>query len=177
MLLLGGASQAVQGTGACTPTRPRSLSRPETWRSIVLEQGFGATRLNTGEMTNVATLAAALLANFRTIRLPSSQQREQHPDWWTMVKARRAAHRAVHAHRDRLRQRLVERGFRCFLDRMEADPAGGWLLHFFVADEAALTLLDELTEGACGPGDALSFDAEEFVLERIRHLIENDTHS
>ncbi|MGO9997349.1 MAG: hypothetical protein ACLPKW_06330 [Acetobacteraceae bacterium] len=94
-----------------------------------------------------------------------------------MVKARRAAHRAVHARRDRLCQGLLERGFRCFLDRMEADPAGGWLLHFFVADEAALTLLDELTEAVCGPGDALSFDAEEFVLQRIRYLIEKDTHS
>ena len=94
-----------------------------------------------------------------------------------MVKVRRDAHRAVHAHRDRLRQGLVERGFRCFLDRMEADPAGGWRLHIFAADEAALTLLDELAEGACGPGDAVSFNPKEFVTERVWHLIENDTHS
>ena len=89
-----------------------------------------------------------------------------------MVKARRAAHRAAHAHRDRLRQGLVEHGYRCFLDRMEADPAGGWRLHFFVADEAALTLLDELTEGACGPGDPVSFDPERIrVGAHLRHLI------
>ena len=34
----------------------------------------------------------------------------------------------------------------------------------FVADDAALPLLDELTEGACGLGDPVSFDAEKFVL-------------
>ena len=94
-----------------------------------------------------------------------------------MVTARRAAHRAVHAHRERLRQGLVQHGYRCFLDRLEPDRDGGWRLHFFVADDAALRLLDELTEGACGPGDTLSFDAEKFVLQHIRYLIENETHS
>ena len=70
-----------------------------------------------------------------------------------------------------------QHGYRCFLDRMEPDPEGGWRLHFFVADDAALALLDELTEGDVGPGDPVSFDPGRFVLERIRHLFENDTHS
>jgi hypothetical protein len=53
---------------------------------------------------------------------------------------------------------------------MESDPEGGWRLHIFVADEAALTLLDELAEWECGPGDAVSFDPEEFVAGRLRDL-------
>ena len=40
-----------------------------------------------------------------------------------------------------------------------------------------LPLLDELADGACGPGDPVAFDPEEFVLERLQHLIENDTYS
>jgi hypothetical protein len=129
-------------------------------------------------MTDLATLAATLLANFRTVRIPPSQGREEQPtDWWGMAKARRAAHQGAYASRDRLRQGLFKHGYRCFLDRMEPDPEAGWRLHIFAADETALTLLDELTEGMCGPGDPVSFDPEEFVLERIRHLIENDAYS
>ena len=41
-------------------------------------------------MTDFATLAASLLANFRTIRIPSSEGLEvPSGDWWAMVKARR----------------------------------------------------------------------------------------
>jgi hypothetical protein len=98
-------------------------------------------------MTDLATLAADLLANFRTIRIPPSERPVGQPtDWWDRAKARQAAHRAIHDHRDRLRQGLVRHGYRCFLDRMEPDPEGGWRLHFFVSDDAALPLLDELAE-------------------------------
>ena len=37
---------------------------------IVLEQGFGVLRLNTGTMSDLPTLAATLLANFATVRIP-----------------------------------------------------------------------------------------------------------
>jgi hypothetical protein len=53
---------------------------------------------------------------------------------------------------------------------MEPDPEGGWRLHIFVADEAALTLLGELTEWECGPGDPVNFDPEEFIAGRLRDL-------
>ena len=155
---------------------PKAARRPQSRRSIHLEQGFEATRLNTGTMTDLATLAAHLLANFRTVRIPASGRQEGHADWWTMVKARGAANRAAYAYRDRLCQELVEHGCRRFLDRMECDPAGGWRLHIFPVDDAALALLDRLTEGAFGPGDAVSFNARRFVSERI-HLIANDTNS
>jgi hypothetical protein len=128
-------------------------------------------------MTDLADLAADLLANFHTVRIPASERREDHADWWTRAKARQVERRAAYAARDRLRQGLVKHGYRCFLDRMEPDPDGGWRLHFFVPDDAALPLLDELTEGTVGHGDPMSFDPEEFVLEGIRYLIENNTHS
>ena len=95
-------------------------------------------------MTDLATLAADSLANFRTVRIRPPERVEVPPgDWWAMVKARRSAHRAAHAYRDRLCQGLVEHGYHRFLDRMEPDPAGGWRLHIFPADDAALALLDE----------------------------------
>ena len=112
-------------------------------------------------MTDLASLATDFLANFRTVRIRPPERVEVPPgDWWAMIKARRSAHRAAHAYRDRLCQGLAEHGYHRVLDRMEPDPAGGWRLHIFAADEAALTLLDELTEGACGRGDPVSFNPE-----------------
>ena len=171
------ASQAARDAGGCTnPTT--ATQPPQSRRSIHLEQGFGANRLNTGTMTNLTTLGDTLLANFLTLHIPGSKRGHQPSgDFWAMVRARRAESLAAYARRDQLRRALVQHGYRCFLDRMECDPAGGWRLHFFVADVAALTLLDELTEGACGPGDPVSFNPEGFLAERLRHLIEIDNHS
>ena len=129
-------------------------------------------------MTDLADLAAALVTNFRTVRIPASERPEGQPTgWWAMAKGRREDSRAAYACRDRLRRLLVEHGHHRFLHHLEPDPVGGWRLHFLVADDAALPLLDELTEGMCGPGDPVSFDPEEFVLERIRHLSEDDAQS
>jgi hypothetical protein len=126
-------------------------------------------------MTDLATLAATLLANFRTLHIPGSRRGHQSSgDWWTTAKARRAEHRAAYACRDQIRRELVDHGHNRLLHYMEPDPEGGWRLHFFVADDAALILLDELTDGICGPGESVSFDPEEFVSERIGHLIEDD---
>jgi hypothetical protein len=123
-------------------------------------------------MTDLADLAATLLANFRTVRIPSPEGLERPPpaDWWATAKARRAEHRAAYDCRDQIRRGLVEHGYRRFLHHMESDPAGGWRLHIFLGDEAALTLLDKLTERECGPGDPVNFDPEEFVAGRLRDL-------
>ena len=99
-------------------------------------------------MSDLADLAASLLANFCTIRILASERPEEQPtDWWAKAKARRAESRAAYAYRDRLRRLLVERGHHRFLHHLEPDPEGGWRLHFFVAEVAALTSLDELAEG------------------------------
>jgi hypothetical protein len=57
-----------------------------------------------------------------------------------------------------------------FLDRLEADPDGGWRLHIFVADASAVALLDTISQGACGPGDPVTLDPEEFIAEQLRRL-------
>jgi hypothetical protein len=126
-------------------------------------------------MNDLQTLAAALLANFRTIRVPASDDRYRPyastaPDWFQTVKARRAARRAAEAYRDRVRQKLVEHGHHRFFHHLEADPQGGWRLHFFVADDHALSILADINEGQCGPGDPVDFDAEQFVMERLGYL-------
>jgi hypothetical protein len=127
-------------------------------------------------MTDLATRAATLLANFRTFHIPGSKRGHQPSgDWWARVRARQADNRAAYACRHQLCQELVGHGCRHFLHRMECDPAGGWRLHIFVADDAALTVLDQLTDGACGPGDPANFDPEKFVSARLPQVIANDT--
>ena len=98
-------------------------------------------------------------------------------DWWAKATARRADSRAACACRDRLRRLLVEHGHHRFLHHLEPDPNGGWRLHIFAANNAALALLDEVAEGECGPGDPVKFDPNEFVSARLRHLVANDTNS
>ena len=107
-----------------TPTGFPSGAR--TIEFMVLEHGFGAARLNTGTMTDLPTLAATLLANFRTIHFPRSEDRStpsasSRPDWFTTAKARRAERLAVEAYRRQLRQRLHD-GHHRFLDHLEPDP-------------------------------------------------------
>jgi hypothetical protein len=132
-----------------------------------MEHGFEAARLNTSTMTELAGLAEALLANFRTVRIPASETSAPTPeDFWAVVKARRTETRAAYAFRDRIRRELTDHGHR-FLNRLEADPDGGRRLHIFVTDDCALRLLDEITDGACGPGDPVTLDREEFVSERL----------
>ena len=98
---------------------PTTVTHPtQTRRSIHLEQGFGANRINTGTMTNLTTLGDTLLANFRTLHIPATERGRSHPaDCWAMVRARRAEHLAAYARRDQLRRALVQHGYRCFLDR------------------------------------------------------------
>jgi hypothetical protein len=143
-------------------------------KSIHLEHGFGATRLNTGTMTVHSTLAANLLANFRTIRFPASDYRSTPPstvpDWFAKAKARCSHRRAVDAYRQRLRRELVAHGHRLFLDHLEPDPEGGWRLHIFVADDNALSTLADISEGRFGPGDPVDFDPEEFVTDHLSGL-------
>jgi hypothetical protein len=140
-------------------------------RTIYLGQHFRGVRLNTGTMTDLPTLAAALLANFRTIRFPPTEEyfprSQAHWDWWQAAKARRADRQAVYDYRQRLRNALIAHGHHQFLDHVELGPDGGWRLHVFVVDDAAMLLLDRTTEGRCGAGDAASFNPQEFVQEQL----------
>ena len=118
-------------------------------------------------MTDLASLADILLANFRTVPIPAPEPIQTKPgDWFATAKVRLAEKRAVEAFRDRIRRVLADHGYRC-LHHLEADPEGGWRLHIFVADDDALALLDEITEGKCGAGDPVTFDADEFLRDRL----------
>jgi hypothetical protein len=118
-------------------------------------------------MTDLASLAAALLANFRTVVIPGQRDNPDPSDWWGAVKARRAEKHAVYAYRDHIRDELVRHGHHRFLQHLEPDPEDGWRLHVFVADDLALALLDQITEGQSGTGDPVSFDPEEFVRAQL----------
>jgi hypothetical protein len=122
-------------------------------------------------MTDLPTLAATLLANFWTIRFPPTDEyfprSQAHWDWWQAAKVRRADRRAVYDYRQRLRYELIAHGHHQFLDHVELGPDGGWRLHFFVAECAAMLLLDSITEGRGGSGDPVSFNPEEFVQEQL----------
>jgi hypothetical protein len=160
---------AVSGPGAML-IWPRSPRRWECRPSIYSERVPVVARLNTDMITDLTALAAVLLANRRTVRVPSPDDLQRPPDdWWGSAKARRAEKRAAYACRDRLRRELTDHSH-SFLDCLEADPDGGWRLHVFVADEAAVALLDTISQYACGPGDPVSLDPEEFISEQLRRL-------
>jgi hypothetical protein len=121
-------------------------------------------------ITDLTALAATLLANFRTVRIPAPDDLQRpSDDLWVTAKARRAKKRAVYACRDRRRRTLTDHGH-SFLDRLEADPDGRWRLHIFVADQAAVAFLDQFTQGACGPGDPVTLDPEEFISKQLHRL-------
>ena len=124
-------------------------------------------------MTDLAHLAATLLANFRTISIPAKNE-EPSPsgDWWGAVKARRAEKREVYAYRDHIRGQLVRHGHHRFLHHLEPDQDGGWRLHLLFADGSATALLDEVIEVRSGPGDPANFNPEEFVRERLGDWVE-----
>ena len=149
-----------------------SLSTPaRTIEFIPLVHGFGVTRLNTGTMT----LTDTLIANFRTIRFPASDDHSTPPSttapaWLATAKARCADRLAVDTYRKRLHLELVAHGYRLFLDHLEPDPAGGWALHIFIADDHALSIVADISEGRFGPGDPVDFDPEEFVTDHLNRM-------
>jgi hypothetical protein len=116
-------------------------------------------------MTDPDTLATTLIANHRTVYLPSTGGPDlESADWWSRAKARRVETLAAQAYRDRLLGGLMEQGYR-FLRYLEPDPEGGRRLHIFVFDDAAVACLDRLSE--CEAGDPATFDPEEFIRERL----------
>jgi hypothetical protein len=73
-------------------------------------------------MTDLASIATTLLANFATIRIPAQNDAaDLSGDWWGAAKVWRTEKRAVRAYRDELRAALVAHGHRQFLDYLEPD--------------------------------------------------------
>ena len=145
---------------------------------IVLEQGFEGARLNTGTMSDLQTLAATLLANFATVRIPRceslwiSSVPNLSPEHLYRLLSRALADETfiMSCHRQHLQYRLLEQGHGAFFDRVEGGGPNGWRLHFFCLDPAAVTVLYDIGIGECGPGKAVTFDPEQFVMHRLRQL-------
>jgi hypothetical protein len=129
-------------------------------------------------MTDVLTLAAMLLANFTTVRIPRPERPWSWPDpdlsLRRHIQSRSIAlageRLAADCHRHLLRQRLLDDGHRAFFDRIEGDGPDGWRLHFFCLDPSAVTVLHAAGVGEVGPGETVHFDANELVLQRLRQL-------
>ena len=133
--------------------------------------------LNSGTMTDVTTLASALLANFVTVRLPRFEppqpEREGLPSTRAiqrLVAALRTDWLSIQCHLLRIRCELAEHGYMRFFDRIEADSHRGWRIHFFCLDEEAVSVIAGLSGQSCGPGSAVRFDPQVFVLARLGNL-------
>ena len=130
-------------------------------------------------MNDLPTLAATLLTNFATVRIARCESlwirpvpdptppRHRHK---LLSRALARETLIMNCHRQHLQHRLLEQGHRAFFDRMEGSGPDGWRLHFFCLDPAAVSVLYDVGVGACGPGKAVTFCPEQFVMHRLGQL-------
>ena len=114
-------------------------------------------------MTDLPTLAATLLTNFATVRIPSAsgsghgRSQTRHSASTSIAVDRVGRSSAWAAIASLLRQHLLDDGHRAFFDRIEGDGPDGWRLHFFCLDPRPVTVLHAAELGECGPGDPVTF--------------------
>ena len=65
---------------------------------------------------------------------------------------------------------LWNHGYLKFLDRVEGVPGGGWRIHLFLLDDAAIQLLPKITTGTVVPGDPIGLSPTRFVERRLRQI-------
>ena len=114
-----------QSPGATEPGSATAATR--TIRTIVLEQGFEGARLNTGTISDLQNLAATVLANFTTVRIPRCESLwtclipDPSPKHLHRLRSRALTRETfiMNCHRRHLQHRLLERGHRAFFDRIE----------------------------------------------------------
>ena len=170
--------QSLTDAPACSPA-PTELgsatTATRTIRTIVLEQGFEGARLNTGTMSNLQILAATILANFTTVRIPRCENlwisavpnpQPKHLRGRLRSRALTRETFSTSCHRQHLEHRLLEQGHRTFFARIEGGGPG-WRLLFFCRDAEDVRVSYDVGVGACGPGYAVTFDAEQFVMHRL----------
>ena len=129
-------------------------------------------------MSDLPILAATLLANFATLRIPRcdslwiSSVPDLSPEhrYRSLARALAGENLIMKCHRQHLQHRLLEQGHRAFFDRIEGGGPDGWRLHFFCLDRAAISVLHDVGVGECGPGNAVTFDPEQFVMHRLGQL-------
>ena len=133
-------------------------------------------------MTDLPTLAATLLSNFATVRIPRCESlwtafdtdRSLERRCRSLAIAMRAEMINVGCHRLCLRQHLLDAGHRAFLDHIEGVGPDGWRVHFFLLDPEGVAVLRDAGLGECHPGDPVAFNAEEFITRRLRQLENTD---
>ena len=158
--------------------RGNATTAARTMQLIVLEQGFWGPPINTGTMSDLPILAATLLANFATVRIPrcDSLWISSVPDpspkhrYRSLARALAGENLIMKCYRQHLQYRLLEEGHRAFFDRVEGGGPDGWRLHFFCLDPEAIGVLYNIGVGKCGPGNAVTFDPEQFVMHRFGQL-------
>jgi hypothetical protein len=129
-------------------------------------------------MPDLLTLAATLLANCMTVRIPRCERlwtwpvADPPPKLHAKLFANAVAGESliIRCHRQYLRGHLLDQGYRAFFDRLEGGGPEGWRLHFFCLEPSALSVLRDAGVGECGPGDPMTFDPQEFVLCRLRQM-------
>ena len=119
-------------------------------------------------INDLADLHEALIANWRTVKIPAPEPAQPKPGGsiFATLHARRATWRTVEDAKEDILRRLAECGHR-FFARLEEDPSGDGRLHVFLVDKAALADLEEITNGAFGPGAPVGLDPDEFLRERL----------
>jgi hypothetical protein len=127
-------------------------------------------------MTDLPSLAATLLANFATVRVPrheglwASPVADPSPSPNLLSIAVAGESLILRCYRQWLHYRLLEEGYRAFFDRVEGGGPDGWRLHFFCLNPSALSVLRRAGVGEIGPGDPVRFNPEAFVLWRLRQM-------
>ena len=134
-----------------------------------LKHGRGDGRVNTDMTPNVLSLTANLVANFVTVVIPA-------PKWaWDRTKIDHdLTLDEIEEYRARFRRELSRHGEGRCLDCIEIDALGNWRIHSFPLDEEVVSILGnaaaKLPQVARGPGEAVGFDAKEFVASRLDRL-------
>jgi hypothetical protein len=113
------------------------------------------------------THPSAVCAKFRTIhfKMPGFVPAKPANEWAGLARLK-AEYEGAKECRDLLGRILTEDGYR-FYSLLEKDPHGGWRIHFF-AKPAAISYLEQITGGACGPGNPVDLCPEWLV-----SLVEN----
>jgi hypothetical protein len=129
-------------------------------------------------MSDLPTLAATLLANIATVRIPryeglwtlpiAAQWPRLRPSLLSIAAAGESL--ILGCYRQWLHSCLLEQGHHAFFDRVEGGGPAGWRLHFFCLDPSALSVLRNVCVGECRPGDPATFDPEAFVLRRLLQM-------
>jgi hypothetical protein len=118
-----------------------------------LSQAHGIHRINTFMTQHQSPLVADLTTDI--ILYPTSDRLRVSPDD-PLVFAR--ARRAVKLYFDLLQAILAKHGHQITLDRIDHDPAIGWLIHYRTADPVTITMLHDVAAGDPGPGDPVELN-------------------